>query len=408
MDPHRLWEASKHHLCDDLACQLTRTFHIAEPTGEQIYDYGLHLIDEELRRHGKGLEDFPTMPRSQNDWGHHRGNQLIFEQRNYNREEQQEHIDRGLPTLNPQQITLYDAVMDSVLNSHGSSFFLHSGGGCGKTYLAKIIAAGVCARDKIVLCVASTGLATLLLPGGHTTHSCFKIPIPCHEQSTCSIKKNDAIHELLKETSLIIWDEAASQHHFIVETMDHTLCDLLDQPNRPFGGITILFGGDFRQTLPIVLHGSREQIFPATLTHSNLWPRVNIHYLHQNMCLGQDPESDEWAQQLLQISVTDGDVILPEHIHCGDTMASLINSLYSQLLAQNQHLPDQYFLDHTTPSPQNEQVHEVNATILDSVAPQEKITYLSTDSVVEQEYEYPTRSSQYFQSLWISTSQVRA
>ena len=185
--------------------------------------------------------------------------------------------------------------MDSVLNSHGSSFFLYSGGGCGKTYLAKLIAAGVCTRDKIVLCMASTGLAALLLPDGHTVHLCFKIPIPCHEQSTCSIKKNDVIHELLKETSFIIWDEAASQHHFIVETVDCTFHDLLDQPNHPFGEINILFGGDFRQTLPIILHGSREQIVPATLTHSNLWPRMNIHYLRQNMHLGQDPESDEWA-----------------------------------------------------------------------------------------------------------------
>ena len=202
------------------------------------------------------------------------------------------------------------------------------------------------------------------------------------------MKKNDVIHELLKETSLIIWDEAASWHHFIVETVDHTLHYLLDQPNCPFEGITILFGGDFRQTLPVILHGSRKQIVPATLTHSNLWPRMNIHYLHQNMHLGQDSEFDEWTQQLLQIGITDGDVILPEHMHCGDIMASLIDSLYSQLLAQNQYLPDQHFLDHTILSPKNEQVQEVNATILESVAPQEKITYLSADSVIEQKYEY--------------------
>ena len=107
--------------------------------------------------------------------------------------------------------------MDSVLNSHGSCFFLHSVGGCGKTYLAKLIAAGIHARDKIVLCTASTGLPALLLPGGRTAHSWFKIPIPCYKQSTCNIKKDDAIHELLKETSLIIWDEAASQHHFVME-----------------------------------------------------------------------------------------------------------------------------------------------------------------------------------------------
>ena len=110
--------------------------------------------------------------------------------------------------------------MNSVINSLGSLFFLHSGGGCDKT---------VCARGEIVLCVASTGLASLLLSDGHTAHLCFKIPIPIHEQSTCNIKKDDLTHQLLQQTSLIIWDEAGSQHHFILESVDCTLHDLLNK-----------------------------------------------------------------------------------------------------------------------------------------------------------------------------------
>ena len=101
MDPHHLWEAFKHHLYDDLAHQLTHTFHIIKSNEEQIYDFGLHLINQELKKHSKSLHDFPTMPTSQNDQGCYRGNQLIFEQRNYNREQEQEYVDRGLPTLNP-------------------------------------------------------------------------------------------------------------------------------------------------------------------------------------------------------------------------------------------------------------------------------------------------------------------
>ena len=52
---------------------------------------------------------------------------------------------------------------------------------------------------------------------------------------------------------------------------------------------------------------------------------------------------------------------------CGDTMASLLNCLYSELLAQNEHLSNQYFLDCTILNPRNEQVHEVNSIMLDSV-----------------------------------------
>ena len=387
VDPHHLWEATRDSLCDDLHHWLIHTYHIPEPTQDQVYDYGLYLIAQDLRRHGKYLQDYANMPLPQENWGLQEGNQLINEQRAYNREELQDLVQRGLATLNPQQSALYHAVMNSVAQAQASTFFLHSGGGCGKTYLSNLIASAVRARGQIVLCVASTGLASLLLPGGRTAHSRFKIPIPCHEQSTCNIKKDDPLHQLLQQTSLIIWDAVGSQHHHVIECVDHSLHDLLNR-DLPFGGITILFGGDFRQTLPVIQHGSREQIVPATLTHSNLWANMSVHYLHQNMRLGQDPESDNWAQQLLHIGLTDGDVVLPEHMKSGDNMDSLINALYSELLTGNQQLPDQYFLDHTILSPRNVQMHEINASILDSVAPQEKATYLSADSVTDREYEY--------------------
>jgi len=144
------------------------------------------------------------MPLPQGNWGLQEGNQLINEQLQYNVQELQQSVQRGLPTLNPQHTTLYNAVMNSVINSFGFPFFLHSGGGCGKTYLANLIATSVHARGEIVLCVASTGLASLLLPGGCTAHSHFKIPISINEQSTCNIKKDDPIHQLLQQTSLII------------------------------------------------------------------------------------------------------------------------------------------------------------------------------------------------------------
>jgi hypothetical protein len=304
VDPDHLWEASKVNLCDDLCHHLIHTLHILEPTQDQIFDYGLHLIAQDLRKHRKSLTHFPSMPRPQGNWAVQEGNQLINEQQAYDIHELQQFVNRGLPTLNPQQSTLYHAVMDSVLNSHGPMFFLHSGGGCGKTYLEKLIAAAVHSRERIVPCVASTSLASLLFPGGCTAHSHFKIPIPCHEQSTCNIKKNNVLHQLIQRASFIIWDEVASQHCHAVECVDCTLHDLMNQPDRPFRGITTLLDGDFRQTLPVIQHGSREQIVPATLTHSNLWASMAIHYLHQNMHLGQDPESDAWAQQLLHIGIS--------------------------------------------------------------------------------------------------------
>ena len=55
---------------------------------------------------------------------------------------------------------------------------------------------------------------------------------------------------LIKETDLIIWDDAPMQDHIAFEAVDHTLQDIGDS-DKPFAGITIVFGGHFRQILPV-------------------------------------------------------------------------------------------------------------------------------------------------------------
>jgi hypothetical protein len=50
-----------------------------------------------------------------------------------------------------------------------------------------------------------------------------------------------------------------------VEALDYSMRDVMGQKDLPFGGKTIVFGGDFRQVLPIVYKGSRAQIVGASL-----------------------------------------------------------------------------------------------------------------------------------------------
>ncbi|KAF9218269.1 hypothetical protein BS17DRAFT_655803, partial [Gyrodon lividus] len=155
----------------------------------------LYIIDLVLHKHGKNLGDFPDMPRSQMNWAAMEGNQLIAKQLAYDHNVLKQRVDQAVPTLNAEQRGIYDEVLETVCHNqqNASSYFLHSAGGCGKTYLCNLIAAAVCAQGKIVLCVASSGIASLLLSGGQTAHSRFKIPIPIHEASTCNIKKETLI-----------------------------------------------------------------------------------------------------------------------------------------------------------------------------------------------------------------------
>ena len=109
---------------------------------------------------------------------------------------------------------------------------------------------------------------------------------------------------MLRQTSLIIWDEAPMQHCHAIEATDRALRDILDQPDLPFGGITVAFGGDFQQTLPIVPKDSKEEIVGATLQRSFLWPKITVPHLTENMHVDQnDPQSamfSEWLQDVSQ------------------------------------------------------------------------------------------------------------
>ena len=104
-------------------------------------------------------------------------------------------------------------------------------------------------KKKIVLTVASSGVASLLLPNGRTAHSRFKIPIDLDDNSICDIKRGTKLAKLLVETSLIIWDEALMTNKQCFEALDKSLRDIMSETVKeasdiPFGGKVIVLGGD--------------------------------------------------------------------------------------------------------------------------------------------------------------------
>jgi hypothetical protein len=84
-------------------------------------------------------------------------------------------------------------------------------------------------EKKIVLAIASSGVASLLLPKGRTTHSRFKIPFVLNETGVCSIKRGTMLAELIKVSTLIIWDGAPMTHRHCFEALDRTLLDILSK-----------------------------------------------------------------------------------------------------------------------------------------------------------------------------------
>ena len=78
-------------------------------------------------------------------------------------------------------------------------------------------------QGLIALAVASTGIAALLLPGGTTLHSRFKVPLNADQDSMLNILAQSPDAELIRRTTLLVWDEAVMNNKHILHAMDRTL-----------------------------------------------------------------------------------------------------------------------------------------------------------------------------------------
>ncbi|GKD19527.1 DNA helicase, partial [Tanacetum coccineum] len=112
-------------------------------------------------------------------------NRLLMEERNYNQEELIQLKNDSVPRLNADQKAIYDLIINADENSRQELIFVYGHGGTGKTFLWKTIISSIRSQGKIVLAVASLGIASLLLLSGRTAHSRFKLPLELTEESLC-------------------------------------------------------------------------------------------------------------------------------------------------------------------------------------------------------------------------------
>ena len=121
--------------------------------------------------------------------------------------------------------------------------FIWGRGGSGKTFLDKALldyarTGGVDRRQdgRVALALASSGIAALLLDGGRTVHSRLKIPIDLTDPTTrSSITAQSELAALLRETSLILWDEATMLSVKVLRVVDELLRDVM-RNDLPMGG----------------------------------------------------------------------------------------------------------------------------------------------------------------------------
>jgi len=272
------------------------------------------------------------------------GNVRMGDQIGYDMVQEQELFDSMREKLNEEQVACFNAIVAAVASHEqdlqqqmpSCAFFLHGPAGTGKTFLYNYLCSHFRAQGKVVLCVASSGIAAQLLSGGRTAHSRFKITLSNDPNGVCNITRNSYLGDLIRRTSLIIWDEVPMQHKACFEVVNRTLNDVCNSGDRQlFGGIPTILGGDFAQILPVIRCGTRHSTALASIQYSLFWCHLTILYLKTSMRIIAS-EANNVFLTFLGVRVTKellyGMLPLPAYIRRVSTVDQLCDHLYPQSL----------------------------------------------------------------------------
>ncbi|CDF33944.1 ATP dependant DNA helicase PIF1 [Chondrus crispus] len=282
-------------------------------------------------------------------------------------------------------------------------FFLDASGGTGKTFVLSTIQDFLRSRRKKVIAVATSAVAAVLLDGGRTAHSVFKILIPVSAESTCNFSTNSDTGRTLQQVDLIICDEIVMCLRNCIETIDRSLRDLM-QTDRPFGGKFLVLAGDFRQILPVVSDGSRGQIVSACVKSSPLYRECRFLCLTENMrlaALQADPAADVEALNFPQFLLSVGEgrlqceqrpewISLPQPVAFEHAIRNLCLKVSHGI--RDNHADPTWLTNRVILTTNNRPLEQVNE-VISNMIPGPYRTYLSPDKVESEDTNaliYPT------------------
>ncbi|GJV28508.1 DNA helicase [Tanacetum coccineum] len=112
-----------------------------------------------------------------------------MDEKNYKRDLLREEEAESVPKLNHDQRKIFNLIISASTTNGQELLFVYGHGGTGKIFLWRTTISSLRSHGKIVLDVTSSGIASLLLPAGRTTHSRFKLPLELTNKSLCHAKK---------------------------------------------------------------------------------------------------------------------------------------------------------------------------------------------------------------------------
>nr|XP_027118623.1 ATP-dependent DNA helicase PIF1-like [Coffea arabica] len=206
--------------------------------------------------------------------------------------------------------------------------------------------------------------------------------------------------QLIIECKLFLWDEASMAKRDTIQAFDELLKDLMETSD-PFGGKVVVFGGDFRQTLPVIQGATKDQLIQASLLHSSLWSCMHKIKLKHNMRAVLDPA---FSRFLLAVGEgaepvdADNQICLPGHMvipfhNIKDSLDRFLTKKISpRLIAYtfpdlNLYSSNPYeMISRCILTPKNTSVEDINEMMIQRF-PGQLFTYTSSDQTVDQRFQ---------------------
>jgi ATP-dependent DNA helicase PIF1 len=154
----------------------------------------------------------------------------------------------------------------------GRNVFLTGAAGSGKTYVLREYINYLRSLDASIGITASTGIAATHM-GGVTIHSWSGIGVrdSLNKSEVAEIAEKRHVRKNVEKASVLIVDEISMLHHFQLDLVDMVLREIKNS-ELPFGGLQVVFCGDFFQLPPVRKFGL-ESLFAY---HSETWKNLNL------------------------------------------------------------------------------------------------------------------------------------
>nr|XP_009781589.1 PREDICTED: uncharacterized protein LOC104230465 [Nicotiana sylvestris] len=173
----------------------------------------------------------------------------------------------------------------------------------------------------------------------------------------------------------------------MVEALDLLLRDLMET-TMLFGGKVVVFSGDFRQTLPVVRGGQREDFVRESLLCSEIWHQLEKLQLSENMRAKTDPAFCEYLMRIGNGKENKNDknkieiprpLIIPFTTE-KDSLNHLFKVTYPDLYLTRSNIS--FFTSRAILTTKNDFVDEINDMLIAQFPADEKV-YLATDETID-------------------------